>query len=527
MKRMHALFSQTATVRRHLLAVVIALMVVIPLSELVRRVLDGFVLWESFLVVVPDRQWATPLSEAKTRNQDDMVEKITFAKGVSKKLFSDIPEPWPTLAVDPQLMVRSRRYPNHIFWSNAVINRAYLKQIYSKKSFFGGAYPENLFYFSTPDHKIIPKYRLYPGVTLPDGMRLNRYGWREPPPPLNKPPKTVRLAALGDSTSSHQAGIKITYIRLVAHWLNRIAKQRHWDLSFDYINSGRQTLRSDDVRAIAITEVAPFEPDYLIFYGLGNQIDFKSTIRPLENVQKKTKDAFDTDQDSFFTHTLTSIFKPLESRSALARWLLLRWGSAAWRGKMAYEPKKPSQEFVLPFGMDENNPDPYALGMLEKLRRTLQDLEKIKENSQIFSGRLVLSSFKLLAHVGMVLDLSRHRGIYTYLNKFYYPFSYKNINRTVKLHNRIYARWAEMHKVPFLDVATKIPDDPDLFIDVMHNNQMGVRVRAWITFQEILPIIEQDIAQGRIPQPDRFFLKEHPIDFKPKYGKTKEIAETL
>jgi len=46
-----------------------------------------------------------------------------------------------------------------------------------------------------------------------------------------------------------------------------------------------------------------------------------------------------------------------------------------------------------------------------------------------------------------------------------------------------------------------MPSDPDLFTDAIHDTYPGVRLRAWIVLQKLLPLIEQHLASGAWPKP--------------------------
>ena len=45
-----------------------------------------------------------------------------------------------------------------------------------------------------------------------------------------------------------------------------------------------------------------------------------------------------------------------------------------------------------------------------------------------------------------------------------------------------------------------MPQDPDLYSDAIHNTLSGLRVRAWIVFQQLVPIIEDRMARGLWPK---------------------------
>ena len=55
--------------------------------------------------------------------------------------------------------------------------------------------------------------------------------------------------------------------------------------------------------------------------------------------------------------------------------------------------------------------------------------------------------------------------------------------------------------MPFIDIAGDTPFDPDLFIDAVHTNYAGSRIRGWIVFNQLLPTIEQHLADRTWPRP--------------------------
>jgi hypothetical protein len=46
-----------------------------------------------------------------------------------------------------------------------------------------------------------------------------------------------------------------------------------------------------------------------------------------------------------------------------------------------------------------------------------------------------------------------------------------------------------------------MPLDPELFIDDVHDTAGGIRLRAWIVLQQLIPVIEERLARGAWPRP--------------------------
>ena len=95
----------------------------------------------------------------------------------------------------------------------------------------------------------------------------------------------------------------------------------------------------------------------------------------------------------------------------------------------------------------------------------------------------------------------RHRYIIEQLNVGNYPYRYSDIERLVKFENRVFAKYAKVNGIPFVDVAGQLPLDPDLFLDAVHTSYSGTRLRGWINLQALIPVIEKHLADGSWPRP--------------------------
>jgi hypothetical protein len=99
----------------------------------------------------------------------------------------------------------------------------------------------------------------------------------------------------------------------------------------------------------------------------------------------------------------------------------------------------------------------------------------------------------------MVVDPLRGRFIWEQLNRTYWPWRYRDMERLAAFQNRVFEKYATVHGLPFIDVARDMPGDPGLFADAIHTTPTGVRVRAWIVFQRLVPIIESRLKRGAWP----------------------------
>jgi hypothetical protein len=174
------------------------------------------------------------------------------------------------------------------------------------------------------------------------------------------------------------------------------------------------------------------------------------------------------------------------------------------------EPPKPEQTFHLPEGVDEAKPDRTKLDNALDLKRILGDLDAIKRDADANNIRMIMTTFNWFAYDGMTLDPTRHRNLYGYLNRMYWPISYANIRRACDFQNRVFKQWAADNQTPLVDVAGQMPPQPDLYDDAIHTTILGSRIRAWLIFEELLPLLKKDIESGRLPQPARLNYTEHP-----------------
>ena len=130
-----------------------------------------------------------------------------------------------------------------------------------------------------------------------------------------------------------------------------------------------------------------------------------------------------------------------------------------------------------------------------------RDLDRIRADLATTGGELAISSFMWMVKDGLVLDPLRHKYILDQLNIANYPFRYRELERLATFQNRVLAKYAAVHGLTFVDIAGKTPFDPDLFVDAVHPNYGGVRIRGWVAFNQLLPAIEKHLADGSWPRP--------------------------
>jgi hypothetical protein len=90
------------------------------------------------------------------------------------------------------------------------------------------------------------------------------------------------------------------------------------------------------------------------------------------------------------------------------------------------------------------------------------------------------------------------------------------MRRIADFQNRVFKKYAAAHQLPFIDLAAVYPLDPRLFFDAVHMTPAGIKLKAWLIFQQLVPEIERRIADGRLPVPDPGGRTSHPAFTNPR-----------
>lgn len=351
--------------------------------------------------------------------------------------------------------------------------------------------PMPLWVFDPPTPGPHQPYRRLPSRTTPLGLTTNRYGWRGPDVPLDKPPGIIRIAFVGASTTVGLHGLPASYPEWVVHWLGRWAQRKGLDVRFDGINAGRSGIRSTDIAAVVADEVLPLEPDLIVYYEGANQFVFTAPLTPAaKSVRQRPLLA-----------ALLPYSALAQRAQRAATWIATRGGREA---------DKPDYVLDWPDGVDWHAPNVDDPRLPLTLPVILRDLDTIRAATAAAGGTLVPSSFVWLASDGLRLGGRGQQLIYHWLNEVTWPYTYADVRRLADFQNVVLRRWAASRALPFLDVAAAYPQDPSLFLDAIHMNADGTRVHAWVALQGLLPLIRAELRAGRLPRADRAPLASHP-----------------
>ena len=479
----HKVRSWFGIIGRVLLLVAGSMIIASALCEAVLRMAHRYVPGET--QAAPDQR--KPLATPDLRHY---IEKLAIAKGTDRNWFFDNPPPLPNRGVPtPQSVERARDFDRRgIFTaqSDYVWNRYYVESERCAVNGIFRNYPDDVLIFDPPRESFHPRYRFQANVTTVARLVTNEFGFRGHAISLAKPPRTVRIAFVGASTTVGFHGFAFSYPEYVEFWLNRYATANHLDVRFESINAGREGLNSEDIAAIVQDEVLPLDPDLVVYYEGSNQ--FRSVEMVREPVPAKPSS---TDQP--MEHKIP---EALRKRLAIANLL-----DRALPGFGAFaEPPKPAYEVNWPRDVDERKPDVNSPHLPMRLPRIVRDLDAIRASLEPAGAQLVLCSFEWLAQDGMLLYPKRHEYIYKQLNDSLWPLRYADVRRFADFQNRLFRSYATSRGVPFLNVAGALPQDPNLFVDAIHMTEPGDRLKAWIVFQKLVPILRTKLDDGSLPR---------------------------
>lgn len=354
-----------------------------------------------------------------------------------------------------------------------------------------------IFLFDPAQSDPHPAYRLPRGGAGGGGLITNRYGWKSEEIAFDKPAGTVRIAFVGASTTIQGSDHYPAYPDLVVHWLNLWAESAGLEVRFETLNGARWGIRSQDIAAIVQEELLPLEPDLVVYYEGANQFRFTDLIH-LEEADGNTEARQRLNLTEIAERERNHPLARGAAWSAILRRLFYVVKAGVGFGRP--EPEKPAHVLRFPPGVDEFDPDLSHPRLPAALTDIVRDLESIRKGLKRQGGELVLSTFVWTIEPGW--DLRHQPWLYEGMLR-HWPATYAEIRRMADFQNRVYRTFARERGVPLLEVDAGVPRDPNLTDDGMHMPPHGVRLRAWVTFNQLLPLVRARIDGGELPRPDR------------------------
>ncbi|MBZ5609999.1 MAG: hypothetical protein LAP38_17190 [Acidobacteriia bacterium] len=422
------------------------------------------------------------------------VERLPAAPGTDRRWFTEDPPPLSNRA--PVGADRAARYKDYqqrgLFPDQAdyIWNRYYVEGTRCAPTSLFRNYPDNVLAFDPPAPASHPIFRFPPNTTGVAGLVTNEFGLRGPAIGMAKPPRTIRIAFIGASTTVGFHHFPFSYPEYVSFWLNRYAAANHLDVRFEMLNAGREGINSEDIAAIVRDELLPLDPDLAVYYEGANQFPSANLLVSPHIAPRVEIGA----HDPIARHVV-----PAAIRAHLAIGDLI---DRAVNGFSAVgEPRKPAYRLMWPHGVDKQDPNVDDPKLPLQLPRIVHDLDAIRSSLKTAGGELVLCSFEWYSNDRIALSRTRHKFIYEQLNTVLWPLRYADIRRLANFQNRVFRRYAASRGIPFLDVAANVPEDPDLFVDAIHMTETGERLKAWIVFQQLAPLVRRKIESGELPRP--------------------------
>lgn len=463
------------------------------------------------------------------------LDEVARVEGVPREWFFVRPPPLPNRHAVPeqwkalnQVMVEWSRKTGSPFrpvdmfkdWNAAFVGNP------CDKEFFANL-PAGLSVFEPIEGEANPPYRFPINATTPERLVTNEFGWRGPPVQFARSPRSIRIVFVGASTVANPHTFPYSMPEWVGHWLNMWTAARRPDIRIEVMNAARESLNSTSIEAVVRQEVAPVRPDLVVYSEGGNQFELDSIVRNMPSAatlaQARPVDG------------LTGWLRAASRYSALARRVQSAVGLAGL-AEGAREVPKPNYEIHWPQGLDESDPDlaypdlPLSLNVIQR------DLDRIRADLAAVDSEFAITSFIWAVKDGMIVDPIRNKVLWEDLNVRRYPYRYRDLERLAAFQNRLLAKYAAAHGLPFIDVAGRMPFDSDLFADAVHETESGGQLKAWVILQQLVQIIEQRLASGTWPKPlpvppmgdvHPAFVKKPwhiPVDCKP--GKPVDSAKT-
>jgi hypothetical protein len=162
------------------------------------------------------------------------------------------------------------------------------------------------------------------------------------------------------------------------------------------------------------------------------------------------------------------------------------------------EAPRPPYVVHWPAGLSEETPDLSRADLPLDLPTILRDLRRVQAALRPLHADLAVSSFVWMAddHLRLIPGRTNERAIYWYLNgnENIWPMSYHDIRRFADFQNSVFRVFADRSGAFFVDLARWFPRDPALFIDGIHMTYPGIKLHGWITFLQLLPLVERRLA---------------------------------
>jgi len=304
--------------------------------------------------------------------------------------------------------------------------------------------------------------RLKPGAVLAGSERrlsINRLGFRGPEIPLPKPPGTLRIAVLGDSTTF---GLEASDDASV--WVERMAaelNERSTPTRFDAVNGGVPGYTLADSAKLLEERIAILDPDFVVINQAATDIS--------AHARRQFGDSARTVASS------ASLARIFQEHSLLVN--LLRQNTAALSARLIPQRRRD--------GLDERGIIAYAARLqtlVEACKRPgrtalLCTVPRSFGDPSAPTDQFTLAASALAHNPALSLD---------------------GLNSAFDRYNHAIRRVAEAANAPLVDLDRLVPRRADYFVDAVHLNDAGHALVGKLVAQVIQDAINGATSAGRL-----------------------------
>jgi len=81
------------------------------------------------------------------------------------------------------------------------------------------------------------------------------------------------------------------------------------------------------------------------------------------------------------------------------------------------------------------------------------------------------------------------------------PLTYAELRAAIDFEHRVFRKLAKTEHLPFLELDSHYPKDPNNFTDMFHQwSTRAFRLQGWVLAQLLAPYIKEQIAKGALPR---------------------------
>jgi hypothetical protein len=481
------------------LAAVIAVPYLIFGGEAVSRFVGGQQVFAKALV--PRKPLSAPKSAGPSAKELKQIDYVTFDRTIPSSWFflpaSPLANP-PSKELSALEAANTARHDVTYLWNTNFLYRpnGYLEKLVREM------HSDYVLAFKPYDDTIYPHLRHYPNRPGRVGSITNSFGWFSSEVQFRKPPDTVRVGVLGDSTSGNSIG------RYLQSYFTAWAAAEKIPLKYEVLNASRAGASMADENKALQYELGPMGLDYVYLY--------KAPILPYREMIKIIPE----------THSASALLakaaehaqrplKPLLPWSSLANRIVSRLSGEQPDGNL-WEPWKPKIQVTLPEALQKEPPDVSGARLVPYWNKKLRDFDEYVRISKELGARPIVSTERWYVPGEEPLRAQSSAPLFKSVNgPMFWPLSYKDIKKFLRLNNEIISAWSKQNGLPLVDIDGLMPEDAALYTDGGHDVDFANKLRAWIVFQKMIPLVKEDLIAGRIPRQAAQSGDEHPYVHNP------------